>query len=165
LKMGLPGKFNNITWYGRGPHENYIDRNSGALLALHTRSVDEFFFPYVRPQECGNLTDVRFMALKDNIGNGILIMGYQPLSMSAINIVADDLNWSPQTRHACDVRKSGFITLHIDYAQMGVGGDNSWGAPVHTEYTIPAKEYSYKFCIKPFMLKEGAVDKILQKLY
>jgi beta-galactosidase len=165
IKMGIPSKFYNVTWYGLGPQENYIDRSSGYQLALHTRNVDDFFFPYVRPQECGNLTGVRFMTLKDNIGNGFLISGFEPLSISALNINASDLNWSPQTKHACEVRKSGFITLHIDLVQMGVGGDNSWGAPVHPEYTIPVKDYSYKFRLKPYMNSEGSFDKIIQKLY
>jgi beta-galactosidase len=165
MKMGIPGRFENITWYGRGPQENYQDRNSGAMFAIHSRNVSEFFFPYVRPQECGNLTDVRWISLKDNFGNGFLAAGLPELSASALNIISNDLNWSPQTRHACEVRKSRYITLHLDYKQMGVGGDNSWGATVHPEYTIPAKEYSYIIRIKPFSLSEGQEEKILKSLY
>ena len=148
--MAIPGRYENVAWYGRGPQENYQDRNSGAMIRQHTQKVGDFFFPYVRPQECGNLTDVRWMALKDNLGNGLLVLGMPTLSVSALNINTDDLNWSPQTRHACEIRKSNKITLHIDLVQMGVGGDDSWGAPVHPEYTVPAKEYSYVYKIKPF---------------
>ena len=119
----------------------------------------------MRPQECGNLTDVRWIALKDNLGNGFVAAGLPVLSVSALNINTDDLNWSPKTRHACEVRKNNFITVHLDMLQMGVGGDNSWGAPIHTGYTIPAKEYSYSFRFKPFSVKEGTEDKIVKLMY
>lgn len=165
MRFGVPGKFGNITWFGKGPHENYQDRNSGALLARHKRKVSEFFFPYVRPQECGNLTEVRWMSLKDNLGNGLIIVGSQPLSMSALNINTEDLEQAPKMRHACEVRKSNIITLHVDLVQMGVGGDNSWGALVHPEYTIPVKEYTYTYKIKPFTSMEGNEDKILKSIY
>jgi len=75
------------------------------------------------------------------------------------------LNWTSQTRHACEIRKSEFIYLHLDLKQMGVGGDNSWGATVHPEYTIPAKEYGYTIRFKPFTTAEGPEDKLLKKLY
>ena len=119
----------------------------------------------MRPQEYGNLTDVRWMALKDSRGNGILIAGYEPLSMRAININYDDMNWSPNTRHACNLRKNSFITVNVDLFQMGVGGDNSWGAPVHKEYTYPAKEYSYTFRIMPFKSINGNESQIVKRLY
>ncbi len=165
MKFGIPGRFENITWYGRGPQENYQDRNSGAMIAVHSRNVSEFFFPYVRPQECGNLTGVRWISLKDNLGNGFIAAGMPELSVSALNVNTSDLNWSPRTRHACEVRKSNYITLHLDYKQMGVGGDNSWGAPVHPEYAIPAKEYSYIIRFKPFSRNEGQEEKLLQNMY
>jgi beta-galactosidase len=165
FKMGFPGKFENITWFGRGPHENYQDRNSGAMLAFYSNNINNFFFPYVRPQECGNLTDVRWIAFKDNVGNGLIAAGLPVLSVSTLNINTDDLNWTPKTIHSCDVRKNNFITLHLDFVQMGVGGDNSWGAMVHPEYTIPVKEYSYVFRIKPFSASEGPEDKLLKSLY
>jgi beta-galactosidase len=165
IRMAIPGRYENVSWYGRGPQENYQDRNSGAMIKQHSQKVSEFFFPYVRPQECGNVTEVRWMALKDNIGNGFMVLGAPTLSMGALNINTDDLNWSPQTRHSCDVRKSNNITLHIDQAQMGVGGDNSWGATVHKEYTIPVKEYNFTYKIKPFSKNEGAEDRILMKMY
>ena len=165
MQLAVPGKFNNVSWYGRGPQENYQDRNSGAMISQYTRSVNDFFFPYVRPQECGNLTDVRWIALKDNVGNGFIAIGNPVLSVSALNINTSDLTWNAQARHACEVRKSNVITLHLDLVQMGVGGDNSWGARVHPEYTIPVKEYSYSFRFKPFSLKEGSEDKLVEKMY
>lgn len=165
VKMALPLKLENVTWYGRGPHENYQDRNSGARLAIHQKDISEFFFPYVRPQECGNVTDVRWMSLKDNFSNGFMVVGLQPLSMNALAVNPDDLNWSPATRHACEVRKGNAITLHIDLVQMGVGGDDSWGAPVHKQYTIPCKEYSFSYKLKPFTFKEGNEEMLLKALY
>ena len=165
VRMAIPGRYENVSWYGRGPQENYQDRNSGAMICQHSQKVDQFFFPYVRPQECGNITDVRWISLKDNFGNGFMVQGAPTLSVSAMNMNADDFNWTSQTRHACNIRKSNSITLHIDLIQMGVGGDDSWGAPVHKEYTVPAKEYNYTFKIKPFSKNEGAEDKILQKMY
>ncbi len=165
MRMGIPERFENVSWYGCGPQENYIDRNLGAKVELYFRNINEFFFPYVRPQECGNHTNVRWIALKDNLGNGFIAAGLPMLSVSALDINADDLNWTPQTRHSCEVRKSIFIHLNLDYKQMGVGGDNSWGALVHPEYTVPAKEYSYTIRIKPFTTVEGPEDKVLKKLY
>ena len=165
MKLGVPKDFEVATWYGRGPQENYQDRNTGAMLGIHSHKVSEFFFPYVRPQECGNITDVRWITLKDTKGNGIMFAGQPTLSVSTQSINTEDLNWSPQTRHACEVRSNTFTTVHVDLVQMGVGGDDSWGAPVHKEYLIPAKEYSYSVRIKPFIVTDDSDDKLYKKLY
>lgn len=165
MKIGIPVWFNMVSWYGRGPHENYQDRNSGALLARHSKSVSDFFFPYIRPQENGNVTDVRWMSVKDNRGNGLMIVGNKPLSMRTLSVNPEDLNYSPETKHACSVRKNNFVTINIDMAQMGVGGDDSWGARVHPQYTLPAKEYSYGFRMKPFTVADGGEEKVLKNMY
>ncbi len=165
MKLGIPIQFNLASWYGRGPHENYQDRNTGALLGIHFAKVSDFFFPYVRPQECGNLTDVRWIALKDSKGNGIMFAGSPLLSVRATDRYTDDFNWSPTSRHACEVRKSDYINLNVDLVQMGVGGDDSWGAPIHKQYTIPAKEYSYSIRIKPFNPSSDSDSKMYRMLY
>ncbi len=165
MQFGIPIWYEYITWYGRGPIENYIDRNSGAIIAQHNRLVDDITLDYVRPQEFGNLTDVRWMALKDSKGNGLLIAGYSPLSMRATKLNIKDLDWSPNTRHTCEVQKNDFITVNVDLFQMGVGGDNSWGAPVHEQYRFPAKEYSYTFRLIPFKSNQLPEENIKMKMY
>jgi beta-galactosidase len=165
MVMAIPGKFVNVSWFGHGPQENYIDRNSGAQVAVHKKNISEFLFPYVRPQETGNLTDVRWIALKDNVGNGFIAAGSPVLSVGALPVNPADLDWSPENRHACEVKKNNNIYLHLDLKQMGVGGDNSWGARVHPEYTIPAGEYSYVVRFKPFATAEGPEDKVIKGMY
>jgi beta-galactosidase len=105
------------------------------------------------------------MAVKDSRGNGLMIIGNKPLSMRALAKLPEDLNFEYEKRHACSVRNNDFITINADMAQMGVGGDNSWGARVHQEYTIPAKDYSYGFRMKPFSSAEGNEEKIVKSMY
>ncbi|MCX7987782.1 MAG: DUF4981 domain-containing protein [Bacteroidales bacterium] len=165
MQFGIPSWYDYMTWYGCGPVENYVDRNSGTPIAQHSVLVSRLKPPYVRPQEYGNLTQVRWLALRDSKGNGIMIAGYEPLNMRAIRYNLNDLSGLPASRHACEVSPTDYIVFNVDLFQMGVGGDNSWGALVHPQYTYPAKEYSYIFRLMPFKSTDGNEKSILSRMY
>ena len=151
LNMQLNSGFDNLTWFGRGPWENYCDRKTASFVGLYKSSPSDQFIPYVRPQENGYKTDVRHVTL-DNGTTGITFTGCPLLCFSALPYTYDDLKGFKQGgKHLNDLNKNPFIDLNIDDAQMGVGGDDSWGASVHEKYTLPSKEYSYTFRMKPFV--------------
>lgn len=151
MRMILKGDYDQMTWLGRGPQENYADRKSGYLIGKYSASVWEQYHPYVRAQETANKCDVRWFTLASKAGAGIRVEGAEPLSVSAWNFPQDDLLYVPSTiehRHGGCVDKKDMVWVNIDHLQMGVGGDNTWGAMVHPEYTITPKEWSYSFTIK-----------------
>lgn len=153
MTMQMPKGFTQMQWYGRGPHESYWDRKTGAAIGLYKGSVWEQYHPYVRPQETGNKTDTRWIALQNKQGFGLAVFGEKVLSCSAYQFANSDLDHVSSlvyNRHTTDVVPRNLVTLNIDYKQMGLGGDNSWGARTHKEYTLPAKDYSYSFRIRPF---------------
>ena len=146
MQMGIPREYNKMTWYGRGPHESYWDRKTGAAVGLYSGTVEEQIHPYIRPQEVGNKTDVRWVTLTNEAGAGLRVTGLPLLSVSAWPFSMSALE---SAEHTFELGRRGGITLNIDYKQMGVGGDNSWGARPHPEYTLPAKPYTYAFRISP----------------
>lgn len=152
MRIIMPEEYAQMTWFGRGPHENYTDRKMSATIGLYQASVWEQFHPYVRAQETANKCDTRWMSLCNNDGNGLLITGNQPLSVSAWNFKMDAIEYVPfnkERKHGGSVEKEDLIWVNIDLVQMGVGGDNSWGAQVHPEYTITPETRKYSFTIQP----------------
>lgn len=150
MRMILKGDYDQMTWLGRGPQENYADRKSGYLIGKYSASVWEQYHPYVRAQETANKCDVRWLTLGSRDGAGIKVVGDEPLSVSAWNFPQDALLYVPsltQHRHGGCVDKQDMVWLNIDHLQMGVGGDNTWGAQVHPEYTITPHAWSYGFTI------------------
>ena len=146
MSMRVPGSFQSIEWYGRGPQENYVDRKTSAFIGHYTGMVSEQFFPYVSPQESGYHTDVRWVALTDPQGSGILATGAPELCFSALPFTAGDLTQKARgSMRPVDLTPRPFVEWHIDLAQMGLGGDDSWGARPHPQYELPAKEYAYRF--------------------
>jgi len=141
----------NLEYYGRGPHENYCDRNTSAFIGHYSGSVTDQYFAYTRPQENGYKTGTRWLIIGDG-NNGLFISSKQLISFSALHIPLQMLD--PLTRanykHTVDIEQLPETYLHIDMKQMGVGGDNSWGARPHEPYQIPAKEYKFSFTIKPW---------------
>jgi beta-galactosidase len=135
MQLAIPGEFNMMTWYGRGPHESYWDRKSGASVGIYSGPVEDQIHEYVRPQETGNKTDVRWVALTNKDSVGLLAVGMPLLSVSAWPYTMQDLE---NARHIHELPRRDTITVNLDYKQMGVGGDNSWGARTHPEYTLPA---------------------------
>jgi len=160
--MELFEEFKNISWFGRGPFETYFDRKTGAKVDEYSGSVMEQYHPYIRPQENGNKTDVRWVALTNGEGIGLFVAGAELMQVSAHHFKLEDFDPGPQKkqRHTSDLKKRDLVTLNIDHKHMGVGGDTSWGARVHPQYTIPAKEYSFKLVIRPFSEKETLPKKL-----
>ena len=159
MRMILPAEYEMMSWLGRGPQENYADRKTGALIGVYQSTVWDTFHPYVRAQETGNHCDVRWVALRDASGNGLLITGEQPLSISAWNFPMEDIEYRPsqiERRHGGSILKKDMVWLNIDYKQMGVGGDNTWGAQVHPEYTITPHEWKYSFTLQPLGTQQDA---------
>ena len=153
LQLIIPSEFDSLVWFGRGPHESYWDRKTGAAIDLYKGTVWEQYFPYVRPQENGNKTDVRWMALFNDKGTGLMAVGDPVFSSNAQQFYQQDLDPPAQgapKKHLNDIKPRDIITWNIDYKQMGVGGDNSWGARTHKEYTLPPGNYSYRFMLIPF---------------
>lgn len=147
MMLELDGALDSISWYGRGPHENYWDRRTSARLGQYAGKVAEQFVPYLRPQECGNKTDVRHAELTGGDGRGLRFEGALPFELNA-------LPWTPAEIEASDhpykLPASRGSIVRVNYKQMGVGGDDSWGAPTHAPYTLPAnRPYSFRFTFKP----------------
>ncbi|NQX65142.1 DUF4981 domain-containing protein [Paenibacillus alba] len=142
----LDRSFQNLSWYGRGPHENYWDRAVGAKLALHRGTVEEQMVPYLRPQECGNKTDVRSATLTNEQGRGLLITGLPTVELNALPYTPTELEAHD---HPYKLPASDKVVLRVNYKQMGVGGDDSWGARTHPEFTLFAnRTYAYAFTFK-----------------
>jgi beta-galactosidase len=157
MQVVLPREFEQMQWFGRGPHESYWDRKTSAAIGLYSGTVWEQYHPYVRPQEFGNKTDVRWLTLTNADGLGLLAVGDAPLNARAMHFKTADLNvygTGTPNRHPTDLIRRDFVTLNLDGWQVGVGGDNSWRARVHPEYRIPVGELSYSFWLKGIDLNE-----------
>ncbi|MCK9218458.1 MAG: DUF4981 domain-containing protein [Bacteroidales bacterium] len=151
MNMQINETLDKVTWFGRGPWENYWDRNRSAFIGQYKSTVEEQFTSYVRPQENGYKTEVRWMTLEGNKHFGLRFTGQPLICFSALPYTYDDMKGFKQGgKHLNDLTKEPFIDVNIDYKQMGVGGDDSWGARTHTQYTLPAKEYHYSFTMEPY---------------
>jgi len=150
MQMAIPKKFEQINWYGRGPHENYIDRCFSADVGVYPRPIEEFQEPYIKPQENANRTGIRWMEFFDKNGKGLKFEAVESfLEMSAWNYTQENLE---AAQHTYDLKAGETITVNVDFKQMGVGGNDSWtpnAAPMK-KYQIPAKKYTYSFWIKPY---------------
>jgi beta-galactosidase len=148
MQCGIKRDFDQISWYGRGLYENYVDRRTGFESGIYTQPIDKFMEPYVVPQETGNRTDVRWMWLSNKNSKGLLVVADSLLSMSAWPYTQKNIE---EAKHTDKLKDAGYITLNIDLKQMGVGGNDSWsdvGAPLE-KYQIPAKAYNYSFYLLP----------------
>ena len=155
----IPAKFDQMTWYGRGPHPTYIDRNF-ERIGIFSGSVDEQWVEYSRPQANGNKTDVRWVTMTDKKGNGLLFSAEgAPLSVGAKFYSKETIE---NSKYSFQMERSEDIYLNIDHKQLGVGGDDSWGATAHPEYQLSDKEYTYSYRIRPITAGQD-VDKLLNK--
>lgn len=147
--MTLPREYNDFAWYGRGPHENYIDRKHDTFMGVWKGKVEDQAFSYYRPQETGNKTDVRWLTLTNGQNKGIRVEGGQPLSVSATNYKPEDLDpgRTKKQQHWSDVLPRNEVVLCVDLFQRGVAGLDSWGARPLSKYSFTDKEYSYNFTI------------------
>lgn len=152
MQLPMPRSTDLLTWYGRGPWENYSDRNTASFMGIWSAKAADLFYPYIFPQETGNHTDVRWATLTDPNGTGIKVTGTQPLNVSALDVTPADLDAGihKHQMHTSDVRHSNNnVWLNVDLAQRGLGGDNSWGAQPHHPHRLPAGDYTYTFFISP----------------
>lgn len=154
MQFRLINALRHVTWFGRGPGENYWDRNLGSPIGLYRNDVDHMWFRYVEPQETGNRTDTRWVTFTDGQGFGLKATGMPLLSFSAWPFRMSELDHekfpvNQGHKHSAEILMSNDITVNLDYRQMGVGGDDSWGALPHTEFMLPATEYEYRFRLEP----------------
>jgi len=175
IQMQLPVEFVNLRWYGRGPHENYSDRKTSAEVGLYESTVADQYVPYIRPQENGYKTDTRWLTITNDNGTGILVSGNPLICFAAMNYMHDDFEspgklsrYRPDAKtantHTNDVKPRELVNLNIDLAQMGVGGDNSWGAPIHMQYRLSDRKYEYSFRIRP-VLREDDILKLAKQRF
>ena len=160
MQMAVPGALGTMTWLGRGPHENYWDRHTGAAVGRYSGRVEDLVHPYVRPQENANRTDVRWVALTGADGSGLLASGLPLLSVSAWPYTMEDLE---KATHVNELPRRDAVTLNLDLRQMGVGGDDGWGARPHAEYTLDAKPYAYSFRLRPYAPSMGSLDEVARR--
>ena len=170
MQMQLPKEFTNLKWLGRGPQENYVDRKTAADVGLYESTVADQYTHYIRPQENGYKTDTRWLTLTNDSGNGLLFVGEPLICFAALNNIHDDFE-SPgkistyrkdaksANTHMNDIKPRDLVNLNIDLGQMGVGGDNSWGALIHPQYRLLATKYEYSFRIKP-VIKDNDILKL-----
>ncbi|MFE0100284.1 glycoside hydrolase family 2 TIM barrel-domain containing protein [Streptomyces sp. NPDC059009] len=150
--LTVPEGFDRLDWYGRGPHENYQDRKSAAFVGRYRSTVDEQVAPYVRPQQTGNMTDVRRIALTDRSGTGLVVTadpaeGEELLETSALHHSPSDLDGP---KHPYEVKRRKETVLGVNHRQMGVGGNDSWGAPPLEKYLLHAgRTYTYAYRVGP----------------
>lgn len=151
MTMNMTGEFDQVEYYGRGPVENYSDRNSSQFLGVYKSTVADQYFPYIRPQENGNKTDVRWWRVTNADGLGLEFYSDAPLSMSSLNYATADLDEGPQKHnvHAGDLNPRPYTVVHIDKAQYGLACVNSWGATPLEQYKLHYGDYSYSFVIAP----------------
>ncbi len=163
MQMAIPSRFNTLTWFGRGPHETHADRKTGAAVGVYSGLVEELIHDYVRPQENGNRTDVRWAALTDNEEIGLFIsdIGDTYLNMSAWPYTMEDLE---KANHVHELPKRNTITVNIDYKQKGVGGSLFGFRDILEPYRIKKNiEHSYSFLLKPYKKKLGDFNSIFEE--
>jgi beta-galactosidase len=143
----LPGEYSQVQWYGRGPQETYWDRKTGGEIAIYEAPLEQLVHPYLRAQDTGNRADVRWVRFANKDGAGLVVTGAEPLNFAAWPFTAGDL---ARATHDYQLPRRENVTVHIDWQLHGVGGDNSWGARTHPEYTLPGDQpYSYVFTLSP----------------
>ena len=151
MQMQMPRSFETIEYYGRGPIENYIDRNHCTDLGIYRQSVTEQFYSYIRPQENGTKTDIRWWRMINKAGNGIEVVATSPFSASALHYTIESLDegWSKQQGHSPEVEEADLTNLCIDKIQAGLGCVNSWGSIALPEYQVPYQDYEFTFILSP----------------
>ncbi|WP_369048699.1 glycoside hydrolase family 2 TIM barrel-domain containing protein [Tenacibaculum sp. UWU-22] len=177
MRLQLPKKYEQLTYFGRGPWENYVDRNTSAFVDVYKSTVSEQYVPYIRPQENGYKSDVRWFALEDSEQNGLLFVASknnpENIGFSALHMPNEEFDCSTgliyrdiipegipkendksvinKSKHTIDVVEKDLVQLNIDLAQRGVGGNNSWGARPEEKYTLKGdKKHHYSFYMIPF---------------
>lgn len=151
MQMQMPKNYNVVEYYGRGPIENYADRNNCTLIGKYRQTVAEQNYPYIRPQETGTKTDLRWWKVINEGGNGLQCIADAPFSASALNYSIESLDDGTEKhqRHSPEVPIAPYTNLCIDKVQMGLGGVNSWGAMPLQKYLLPYQDYEFSFLLTP----------------
>lgn len=151
MRLVMPKSFDRISYYGRGPGENYADRNHNTGLGIYNQRVEEQFYPYIRPQENGNKTDIRWWKQLDKSGCGLEFVADAPFSASALHYTIESLDEGPEKiqRHSGELEEADLTNVLIDKDQMGLGCVNSWGAITEPEYRLPYGDYEFSFIMTP----------------
>ncbi|MDD3321561.1 MAG: glycoside hydrolase family 2 TIM barrel-domain containing protein [Paludibacter sp.] len=151
MQMQMTSDFQKVEYYGRGPYENYSDRNNSSELGIYNQSVDEQFYPYIRPQENGTKTGIRYWKMKNIAGKGLCFSSNIEFSASALNYSIESLDegLEKEQRHSPEIEKAPYVNFCIDKMQMGLGCVTSWGAIPLEKYRIPYKNYEFSFKISP----------------
>jgi hypothetical protein len=160
LQMVLPEGYETFTWYGRGPHETYVDRKAGALVGVYRGMVDEQYVPYVVPQENGNKTDVRWVALTDTEGAGLCAVGESLLEVSAHHFATRDLE---KAQHTYELEWCEEITLNLDHMQSGLGGA-SCGPATLPQYLISPEEQRFGVRLRPLVAGSCPIELSKQQI-
>ena len=141
----LNADYDHVTWYGLGPAETYADRKEGAKLGLYKNKVMDNLAKYLVPQECGNKAGVRYASVTDYKGRGMLFAG-DSINFSALPYTPHEME---HAAHSYELPNVHSTVVRVSLAQMGIGGDDSWGARVHPEYCINAdKKMEFNFMFK-----------------
>lgn len=192
VRFRMPAEMENITYFGRGPEENYVDRNAGTIAGVYTATAEDLYYPYVRPQENGHHTDTRWITLTGKDGKNLLIQADSTIGFNALRNTIEDFdaeesdapyqwrNMSPtevanknpenaknvlrKQTHAADIVPRDFVEVSVDMMQSGVAGYNSWGARPEAGYVIPAnQEYIWGFTLVPVSSNEEIKESIRTK--
>ena len=154
MQLQMPASFSKLEYYGRGPEENYIDRHSSAFIGKYEANVKDEYYPYVRPQESGNHTDIRYFSIfNPTTGKGITFEGYAPMECSAIPYLVEDLDAGVEKehvwgQHSGDLVEKGLVQLHIQQRQFGLGCIDSWGSSPMEKYRMHYQDRCFSFVIK-----------------
>ncbi|HUT28810.1 MAG TPA: glycoside hydrolase family 2 TIM barrel-domain containing protein [Sedimentisphaerales bacterium] len=159
LTTRIDGSFDMFHWYGAGPQESYVDRAESCAIGLYHGKVSEQYFPYVVPQETGNKTQVRYAALTDSDGQGLIVVCEQPYSVSALPFTEQELD---RAKHINELKLQERIVLDIDYAHMGLGNASCGPRPLE-QYILKAVPCSFTFQIRPYSEKDGALDELARR--
>ena len=151
MQMVMPKSFENISYYGRGPVENYIDRKWATELGVYNQTVTDQFYAYIRPQENGNKTDIRWWKQFNEAGRGLQFVAEAPFSASALHYTIESLDsgWEKKQEHSNEVEPADLTNFLIDKVQMGLGCVDSWGAIPREEYMLPYGDYEFTFIMQP----------------
>ena len=170
MKMHLPAEFTDLEFLGRGPWENYCDRNSSTFVGHYKSTISDQYVPNIRPQENGHKTDVRWMALTRKDGSGLLIVADSLIEFNALNNTVEDFDAGlvkdKNLRHHNEIKPRELVELHVDYRMIGVSGDDSWGARPHDPYQVkPSKEgHKYSFTFIP-VKSTSEINEMIQYNY
>ncbi len=176
MNLVMPRQFDQMTWFGRGPQESYWDRKTSAFVGKYSGPVADQYYAYVRPQENGNKTDVRWVTITNDKGTGLFFAGEPLIEVSAHHNIMEDFESpertdgrqtngvKPVNRHINDVKQRDLTSVNINYRQMGLGGDDSWGAWTHDQYRLRDKHYSYIFRMKAIHQGDNPAEMSKEKL-